>query len=74
MNSREDEAENQISDMECKEAKNNQSEQQKEKRILKNEDSIRIFWDDFKHTNIFIIGVGGDRRRREQEIGNLFEK
>ena len=35
-NSRVDEAENQISDLEHKEAKNNQSEQQEEKRIQKN--------------------------------------
>ena len=39
-NSRVDEAENQINDMEHKEAKRNQSEQQEEKRIQKNEDSI----------------------------------
>ena len=32
-NRRVDEAKNQINDMECKEAKNNQSEQQEEKRI-----------------------------------------
>ena len=35
-NSRVDEAKNQINDMEHKEAKNNQSEQQEEKRIQKN--------------------------------------
>ena len=39
--SRVDEAENQINDLEHKEAHNNQSEQQ-EKRIQKNEDSINI--------------------------------
>ena len=35
INSRVDEAENQISDLEYKEAKNTQSEQQEEKRIKK---------------------------------------
>ena len=35
INSRVDEAKNQINDLEYKEAKNNQSEQQEEKRILK---------------------------------------
>ena len=35
INSRVDEAENQINDLEHKEAKNNQSEQQEEKRIQK---------------------------------------
>ena len=39
-NSRMDETKNQINDLEYKDAKNNQSEQQEEKRILKNEDSI----------------------------------
>ena len=34
-------AQNQINDLEHKEAKNNQSEQQEEKRIQKNEDSIK---------------------------------
>ena len=36
-----DEAKNQINDFEHKEAKSNQSEQQEEKRIQKNEDSIK---------------------------------
>ena len=44
-NSRMDEAENQINDSEHKEAKNNQSKQQEEKRIQKNEDSINSLWD-----------------------------
>ena len=39
-NSRVDDNENQINDLEYKETKNNQSEQQKEKRIVQNEDSI----------------------------------
>ena len=37
-NSRVDEAENQINNMEHKEAKNNQSEQEEEKRLEKNQD------------------------------------
>ena len=40
-NSRVDEAENQSSNLEYKKAKNTQSEQHKEKRILKNEDRVR---------------------------------
>ena len=44
-NSRVDEATNQINDMEHKEAKNNQSEQQEEKRIQKNKDSVSCHWD-----------------------------
>ena len=60
-----DEAENQINDLECKEAKNNQSEEQEEKRIQKIEDSVSSLWDNFKHSNIHIIG-GGGRRDRER--------
>ena len=40
INSRVNKAQNQISILEHKEAKNNQSEQQEEKRIQKNEDSV----------------------------------
>ena len=48
-NSRVDEAENQINYLEHKEAKNNQSKQQEEKRIQKKEDSKRSLWDHFKY-------------------------
>ena len=59
--------------LEHKEAKNNHSEQQEEKRIQKNEDSISSLWNNFKKSNIHIIGVPGGEEK-EQEIGNLFEK
>ena len=72
-----DEAKNQINDLEHKEAKNNQSEQQEEKRIpppTKNtKDSISSLWDNFKHPNICTIGVP-EGEEKEQEIGNLLEK
>ena len=68
-----DKVENQINDLEYKEAKNNQSEQQKEKIIQKNEESVSSLWDNVKHSNICIIGEpeGG---KKEQEIGNLSQK
>ena len=68
-----DEAENQIHDLEHKEAKTNQSEQQEEKGIQKIEDSVRSLWDNFKCSNICIIEVP-EGQEKEQEIGNLFEK
>ena len=71
-NSEVDEAENQINNLEHKEAKINQSEQE-EKRIQKNEDSVRSLWNNFKHTNIWVIGVL-EGEVKEQEIENLFEK
>ena len=72
-NSRVDDAENQINDLEHKEAKNKQSEQEEKKRIQNNEDSISNLWDNFKHSNIHIIGVPGGEEK-EQAIGNLCEK
>ena len=67
-----DEAENQINNSEHKEAKNHQS-QQEEKKNPKNEDSISSIWDNFKRSNIHIIGMP-EGEEKEQEIGNLFEK
>ena len=68
INSRVDEAENQLSDLEHKEAKNNQSEQKEEKRIQKNEDSINSLWDNFKRSNIHIIGVPEKRKNKKLEL------
>ena len=51
------EAKSQINDLEHKEAKNNQLEQPGEKRIQENEDTVSILWDNFKRSNIHIIGV-----------------
>ena len=67
-----DEAKIQINDLEHEEAKNNQSEQ-KEHRIQENEDSVSSPWENFKHSNICIIGVP-EREEKRQEIINLFEK
>ena len=67
-----EEAKNQINDLEHKEAKNNQAEQEEEK-IKKNEDSTSSLWDNFKCSNICIIGVP-EGEEEEQNTGNLFEK
>ena len=58
-NSRMDEAKNQINNMEHKEAKNNHTQQQKQKesKKKKNEDDINSFWDNFKRSNIHLLGV-----------------
>ena len=47
-----------------------QAEEKKEKQILKNEDSLRDFWDNIKHTNICIIRVpeGEDREKGTENI------
>ena len=66
INSRVDEAENQLSDLEHKEAKNNQSEQKEEKRIQKNEDSINSLWDNFKRSNIHLMGCQKEKRKSKK--------
>ena len=43
----------------------NAANQNIEKRMKRNEDSLRDLWDNFRHTNIHIIG--GPRRRKERE-------
>ena len=64
---------NQINVLEHKEDKIMRSVQQEEKRIPPNVDKLRILWDNFKCTNIRIIGVP-EGEEEEQEIENLFEK
>ena len=68
-----DEAKNEINNLEHKEAKTNHTEQEEEKRIQKNEDSINSPWDNFKRSNIRLIGVP-EGEEKEQEIENLSEK
>ena len=41
-------------------------EQNKEKRMKRNEESLRELWNNFKHTNICIIGVPEGAERKGQ--------
>ena len=59
--------------MELKEEINIQPEQNEETRIKKNEGRLRNLWENFKCSNILIIGVP-EGEDKEQEIENLFEK
>ena len=72
-NSDRKETRTQINDLEEKEAINIQLEQNEETRIQKNEERLRNLWDNFKCSNIQIIGVP-EGEEEEQEIENLFEK
>ena len=47
----------QINNLEQKEERNIQPEQNEETRIQKSEERLRNLWDNFKHSNIWIIGV-----------------
>ena len=57
INSRITEAEERISDLEDRMVKFTAAEQNKQKRMKRNEDSLRDLWDNIKCNNIRIIGV-----------------
>ena len=57
INSRITEAEEGISDLEDRMVEITAIEQNKEKRMKRNEDSLRDLWENIKCTNIRIIGV-----------------
>ena len=45
----------------------------KKQEFRKNEERLRKLWDNFKWSNIWIIGVP-EEEKKEQDIENLFEK
>ena len=63
----------QINGVDQKEERNIQPEQNEETRIQKNERRLRNLWDNFKRSNIWIIGVP-EGEEEEQKIENLFEQ
>ena len=65
INSRITEAEERISDLEDRMVEFTAEEQNKEKRMKRNEDSLRDLWDNIKHNNIRIIGVPEEKRERK---------
>ena len=65
INSRISEAEERISDLEDKIVEITNSEQSKEKRMKRMEDSLRDLWGNIKHTNIWIIGVAGEEEKKK---------
>ena len=70
INSRITEAEEWISDLEDRMVEFTAREQNKEKRMKRNEDSLRDLWDNIKCNNIRIIGVpeGEDRDKGPEKI------
>ena len=64
-----EEAENEINDLEHKEAKTINQNNEKKKESKKNEDRISSLWDNFKRFNIHIIGVlEGEEKKQNLEI------
>ena len=72
-NSDRKETRTQSNDLEQKEEINIQLEQNEETRIQKNEGRLWNLFDNFKHSNIQIIGVQ-EGKEQHQEIENLFEQ
>ena len=67
------EAEEWISDLEDKMVEFTAEEQNKEKRMKRNEDNLRGFWNNIKHNNICIIGVP-EGEEREKVPEKIFEE
>ena len=73
ISSRITEAEKQINDLEDRMVEFTAMKQKKEKRMKRNEDSLRDLWDNIKHNNIHIIEVP-EREEREKGPEKIFEK
>ena len=73
INSRITEAEERISDLEDRMVEFTAMEQKKEKRMKRNEDSLRDLWDNIKLSNICIIGVP-EGEEREKGPEKIFEE
>ena len=74
INSRITEAEEWISDLEERMVEFTAMEQNEEKRMKTNEDSLKDLWDNIKRTNIHIIGVpkGEEREKGPEKIFEEF--
>ena len=72
INSRKTEAEERISDLEGKIVEITTTEQNKEKRMKRIEDSLRDLWVNIKCTNIQIIGVTEEETKKGTE--KIFEE
>ena len=72
IDSRITEAEERISDLEDKIVEITATEQNKEKRMKRIKDSLRDLWDSIKCTNIWIIGVPEEEKKKVTE--KIFEE
>ena len=71
ISSRITETEEWISDLEDRMVEITAAEQNIEKRMKRNEDSLRDLWDNIKSTNIHIIWVPEEKRERKDLRKNL---
>ena len=69
MHSDRKETRTQINGLEQKEEINIQPEQNEKTRIQKNEERLRNLWDNFKHSNVQIMGVPeGEEHHQDTEL------
>ena len=61
---------NQVKDLEHKEPEDTPPQKQKDKRIQKVENDVRNLWDNFKRTNIRIMG---SQKKRDSKIPKTME-
>ena len=66
-NSRITEAENRISEVQDRMVEIYEADRKKEKRMKRNEDNLRDFWDNVKCPNIRIIGVPEEDKKKGHE-------
>ena len=72
-NSRRQEAQQPISEVEDRFVEITDAEQKREKTLRTNEESLRELWDNIKRTNIHIIGVP-EGEGREKETEKIFQE
>ena len=73
INTRMTEAQEWISELEDKRVEITSEEQNKVKKMKRNEDSLRDLWDNIKLTNIRIIGVE-EEEEKKKEYEKIFEE
>ena len=74
INSRISEAEKQISELEDKTVETTSEEQNRVERMKRTEDSLRGLWDNIKCTNIQIIGVPEEGKKKKERVKKVFEE
>ena len=76
INSRISEAEERIGELKDKMVEITSEEQNKVKRMKRTQNSLRDLWDNFKHSNIRIIGVPEEEEEEEKKkgYGKIFEE
>ena len=74
INSRITEAEEQINDLEDRTVEITAMQQSIEKRMKRNEDSLRDIWDNIKHPNICIIGVPEGEETEKRDLRKYLKR